>query len=130
MPGIFITIMDEINIGQCVYADSVLYVGQVKEISGATERWKGQAEGLKKYSSYQDAVGVDGEPIEFEWKNFSGFSSLSILREIQKDLETKNIKPEDFKDWIIFMSMFNDIEWKKRMVRIVFRMPKKSGITP
>ena len=26
----------------CVYADAVLCVGQVKDISGATERWKGQ----------------------------------------------------------------------------------------
>ena len=44
---------------------------------------------------------------------FPGCSSLSLLREIQNDLETKNIMPEDFKDRIIFMSMFNDIEWKK-----------------
>ena len=64
------------------------------------------------YSSYQDAVGLDAGAIEFEWKKFAGLSSSS-LREIQKDLETKNIKPEDFKDRIIFMSMFNDIEWKK-----------------
>ena len=32
----------------CAYADSVLCVGQVKDISGATERWKGQVEDLKK----------------------------------------------------------------------------------
>ena len=33
----------------CVYADSVPCVGQVKDISGATERWKGQVGDLKKY---------------------------------------------------------------------------------
>ena len=32
----------------CVYADSVLCVGQVKDIAAATERWKGQVEGLKR----------------------------------------------------------------------------------
>ena len=96
-----------------VSTDSVLCVGQVQNISGATERWKGRVEDLKKYSSYQDTVGLDGEPIEFEWKIVPGFSSLSLLREIQNDLETKNIKPEDFKDRIIFMSMFNDIVRKK-----------------
>ena len=53
--------------------DSVLYVGQVKDTSGATERWKGQVEDLKKYSSYLDAVGLDGEPIEFDCKHFPGF---------------------------------------------------------
>ena len=42
------------------------------------------------YSSYQDAVGFDGEAIEFEWKNFPGFSLLSVLREIQNDLETEH----------------------------------------
>ena len=36
----------------CVYADTVPCVGQMKDISGATERWKGQVEDLKKYSSY------------------------------------------------------------------------------
>ena len=38
---------------------------------------------------------------------------MTFLQEIQKDLEKKNLKPENFKDPIIFMSMFNDIKWKK-----------------
>ena len=71
---------EEANV--CVYHDSVLCVGQVKDVSGATEKWNGQVE----------EVGLDGEPNEFEWKNFQGFSLLSLLREIQNDLETKNIK--------------------------------------
>ena len=94
----------------CDCADSVLCVGQTPE---AIERWKGQVEGLRLYSSYQDAVGIDGEAIEFEWKMFPGFSSLSILHEIQQDSEKRKIHPEEFKDRIIFMSMFNDIDWKK-----------------
>ena len=49
----------------CVYADSVLCVGQMKDSPGAIERLKGQAEGLRLYSSYQDAVGIDGEAIFF-----------------------------------------------------------------
>ena len=85
----------------CVYADSALCVGQMRDNPEAIERWECQVEGLRLYSSYQDAVGIDGEPIE-----------LSLLREIQNDLETKNIKPED-KDRINFVSMFSDIVWKK-----------------
>ena len=57
-------------------------------------------------------MGIDRQAIEFEWKIFQGFSSLSILQEIQQDLEKKNIQPEECKDRIIFMSMINDIEWK------------------
>ena len=32
-----------------VHADSVLCVGQMKDISGTTERWKSEIEDLKKY---------------------------------------------------------------------------------
>ena len=39
-----------------VYADPVLCVGQMKDSPGAIERWKGQVEGLRLYSSYLDAV--------------------------------------------------------------------------
>ena len=98
----------------CVYADSILCVGQVKHISGATERWKGPVEDLKKSSSYQDAVGIDGEAIVFEWHNLPGFSSLSVLEEIRREsLAGKKIQPEEFKDRIIFMSMCNGIAWSK-----------------
>ena len=71
----------------CVYADSVLFVGQVKDIPRAVERWKGQIEDLKMFSFYRDAVGIDGEAIEFELTNFPWLSSLSILREIQQEPE-------------------------------------------
>ena len=96
MPGIFITPMDEIkNVpwqrdqvgeGNCVYADSVLCVGKVEQEPGvARAKWAGQMEDFKRYPSYRDAVGLDGEAIEFEWKHFPGFSTLTILQEIQND---------------------------------------------
>ena len=44
---------------------------------------------------------------------FQGFTTLTVLQEIQMDLEGKNTEPENFEDRIILMSMFNDIEWKK-----------------
>ena len=51
----------------CVYRNSVLCVGQVKDIPGTVQRWKGQVEDLKMYSSCRDAMGIDGEATEFEW---------------------------------------------------------------
>ena len=38
----------------------------MKDTQEAVERWKGQVEGLRLFSSYQDAVGIDGKAIEFE----------------------------------------------------------------
>ena len=57
----------------------VLCVGQVKDIPGAIKRLRGQVEDLRMYSSYQDAVGIDREAIEFEWNIFL------------QDFEKKNI---------------------------------------
>ena len=45
---------------------------------------------------------------------FPGHTSLEILQKIPKDLKDQNIEPEKFEDWIIFMSMFNNIAWTKR----------------
>ena len=69
-------------------------------------------DGFRLYSSVQESLGIDGEAIEFEWTNFLGFSSLSFLQEIPKDLARKNVQTEEF-DQIIFVAMFNDIDWKK-----------------
>ena len=45
----------------------------------------------------------------------------------QKVLQDRNIEPEDFEDRIIFMSMFNEIEWiKKGIQNNVCQIPKKS----
>ena len=43
-----------------------------------------------------------------------GFSTLQILQEIQHDLRRRNIEPGKFTDPIIFMSMFNDIDWTRK----------------
>ena len=43
-----------------------------------------------------------------------GLTSLEILQKTQKDMQDRNIEPEYFEDRIIFMSMFNDIEWTRR----------------
>ena len=65
----------------------------------ADAKWTGQIENLQRYPSYQNAIGLDGEVIQFEWTNFPGFATLTSLQEIQMDLERK---------------MINDIEWKKK----------------
>ena len=107
MPELFITIMRERSMlandqarkwakaRVFLYADSVLCLGKMEQGSGAAEKWKGKLEDIKMSSPYQDAVGIDGEAIELEWNIFPGFSILSILQEIQKDLIQKNIQPKE-----------------------------------
>ena len=52
--------------------------------------------------------------MEFERTNFSGFTTLGIVDEIQKMMAESKCEPEQFNGRIIFMSMYNDIVWGKR----------------
>ena len=38
---------------------------------------------------------------------------MQLLKEIQIKMVTRGIRPEEFEDRIIFMSMFSDIDWSK-----------------
>ena len=80
----------------------------------ALTRWEGQVEEFKVSLSYKELMKIEGEPIEVEWSILPEFSSLQILQKIQNDLRERNIEPEKFTDRIIFMSMFNDIDWTRK----------------
>ena len=49
-------------------------------------------------ASYEELLGIDGGPNEFECK-------------IQNELEERNIEPEKIGDASIFMSMLDNIVW-------------------
>ena len=49
--------------------------------------------------------------MEFGWKIFPGFTTVATLDEIQQMMGELPCDPANFKDRIIFMSMFNDIVW-------------------
>ena len=72
--------------------------------------WERQLEWLKDSSQYRTLDTIDGEPMEFEWNIFPGFTTLELVREVQK-LMSKMGEPEQFQGRIIFMSVFNDIMW-------------------
>ena len=52
--------------------------------------------------------------MEFEWNIYPGFTTLGILAEIQKMMTEIKCEPEHFLGRIIFMSMCNDINWRKK----------------
>ena len=56
---------------------------------------------------------IDREPMEFECNIFPGFSTLELVREVQKFMSNMG-EPEQFQGRIIFMSMFNDIIWRNK----------------
>ena len=67
--------------------------------------------GSKSSPQYRALDTIDGEPMEFEWNIFPGFTTLQLVREVQEFLSKMSKQPEEFTARIIFMSMFNDISW-------------------
>ena len=77
--------------------------------------WEDRLTWFKSSSEYRALDTIDGEPMEFEWNIFSGFTTLQLVREVQEFLSKMSIQPEDFTGRIIFfMSMFNDISWRSK----------------
>ena len=92
-----------------VFADSVLCLGSMRDqpVEACNNRIKWYLE--NRY--LKDLNRIDGEPMEFEWTIWLGFTTLGILEEIQKFMTELQCEPEQFKDRIFFMSMFNDNVW-------------------
>ena len=66
---------------------------------------------FKSSSEYGALDKIDGEPMEFEWNIFPGFTTLQRVREVQELLSRLSVQPENSTGRIIFVSMFNDISW-------------------
>ena len=57
---------------------------------------------------------------------------LQLLREIQRKMEYNTILHEKFDDGMIFMSMYNDVDWRKtekqrnlcRVLQVLLRTPE------
>ena len=57
---------------------------------------------------------IDGEPVVLEWK-IKGTQRRSSLCEVEHMMKKElNVLPNNFKDRIIFMSMYDDIDWSQK----------------
>ena len=96
-----------------VFSDSVLCLGRIHQHPESNEAWK-KIEGVMTEKSYRDYDGIDGEPTEFEWNIFPGFTTLQLCGKVSDLLSDLGETPETFTGRILFMSMFNDISCDKR----------------
>ena len=53
-----------------VYSDSFQYLEKLSDLSEANRRWEGQVADFQLTASHEELLGIDGEPIEFEWHIF------------------------------------------------------------
>ena len=92
-----------------VFSDFVLCLGKVHQHPESKEAWKKRIEWIINDKSYRDYGGINGEPTEFEWNIFPGFTTLQLCGKVTDLLSNLGETPETFTGRILFMSMFNDI---------------------
>ena len=92
-----------------VFSDFVLCFGKVLQHPESNEAWKNRVAGIRSQKSHRDYDGINGEPIEFEWNIFPGFTTLQLCDKISGLLSDLGQTPATFTGRIPFMSMFNDM---------------------
>ena len=92
-----------------VFSDSVLCLGKIHQHPESNEAWKNRVAGVRSEKSYRDYDGIDGEPTEFEWNIFPGFTTLQLCGKVTDLLSRLGEAPETFIGRILFMSMLTDI---------------------
>ena len=73
-----------------------------------TKVWKKRIEWIINEKSCRDHDGINGDPTEFEWNIFQGFTTLQFCGQVPDLLSNLREEPEFFPGRILFMSMFND----------------------
>ena len=92
-----------------VFSDSVLRLGRSINIRNPTKLGRKGLNGSLLTKSYRDYDGINGEPTEFEWNIFPGFTTLQLCGKVTDLLSRLGETPETFTGRILFVSMFNDI---------------------
>ena len=73
-----------------VFLDSVLCLGKMNENPLSNYAWEDKLTWFKISSEYSNFDIIDGEPMEFEWNIFPGFTTLQLVREVQEFLKNEH----------------------------------------
>ena len=71
--------------------------------------WEDKLTWCKSSSQYRTLDTIDGEPMEFEWNIFPGFTTLQLCYKVTRVPVENESTSRRFHRRIIFVSMFNDI---------------------
>ena len=116
----------------------VLCFGKIHQHPDSHEAWKKRIEGVMSEKSYRDFDGINGEPTEFDWNFFTGFTTLQLCGKVTDLLSRSEEKHQKLskEEFSFFMSMFNDISCDGKgneeqcvaNVKVVSIFAKKFGI--
>ena len=72
-----------------VFSDSVLCLGKMNENPQSNTVWEDKLTWFKSSPKYRTLDTTDGEPMEFEWNIFPGFTTLQLCNRVQELVSKK-----------------------------------------
>ena len=85
-----------------VFSDSVLCLGRILQHPESNEASKKRIAGVKSVKSYRHFDGINGEPTEFEWNIFPGFTTLQLCAKVNDLLSDLGETSKTFTGRILF----------------------------
>ena len=67
-----------------VFSDSVLCLGKILQNPESNDAWEQRLGWIKSSQNYRNFDRIDGEPMEFEWNIFPGFSTLQLSEKVKR----------------------------------------------
>ena len=67
-----------------VFSDFVLCLGKMNQNPTSNSAWEEKLSWFKSSSQYRTLNTIDGEPMEFEWNTFPGFTTLQLCNKVQE----------------------------------------------
>ena len=81
-----------------VFSDSVLCLGKMNENPQSNYAWEDRLTWFKRSPEYRALDKIDGEPMDFEWHIFPGFTTLQLCNKVQELLSKLSVTPEKSQD--------------------------------
>ena len=76
-----------------VFSDSVLCLGKMNENPTSSSAWEEKLTWFKSSTQYRTLDTIDGEPMEFEWNIFPGFTTLQLCDKVHEFMSKMSEKP-------------------------------------
>ena len=77
-----------------VFSDSVLCLGNMNQNPESNSAWEDKLTWFKSSPQYRALDTIDGDPMEFEWIVFPGFTTLQLCNKVQDFLSKISEKPK------------------------------------
>ena len=78
------------------FLDSLLCLGKMSQNPQSNTVWEDKLTWFKISPEYRTLDRIDGEPMEFEWNIFPGFTKLQLSQEVQELLLRLNETAQNF----------------------------------